>query len=111
MSLALSVLLLMLVSTLLLRLPIGFGMLVSGVAYLVVKRQDLGLVAEQVLNGLYNSYVLLAVPLFIFAAGVMHSGTVSGRLFEFALALVGRLRGRLAPGNITRRRMLPVPPR
>jgi tripartite ATP-independent transporter DctM subunit len=100
MSLALSVLLLMLVVTLLLRIPIGFGMLVSGVAYLVVKRQDLGLVAEQVLNGLYNSYVLLAVPLFIFAAGVMNSGTVSERLFEFALAIVGRLRGGLAHVNI-----------
>jgi len=100
MSLALTVLLLMLVATLLLRLPIGFGMLVSGVAYLVVNRQDLGLVAEQVLNGLYNSYVLLAVPLFIFAAGVMNSGTVSERLFEFALAIVGRLRGGLAHVNI-----------
>ena len=100
MSLALTVLLLMLVATLLLRLPIGFGMLISGVAYLLVKRQDLGLVAEQVLNGLYNSYVLLAVPLFIFAAGVMNSGTVSERLFEFALAIVGRLRGGLAHVNI-----------
>lgn len=100
MSLALTVLLLMLLGTLLLRLPIGFGMLISGVAYLVVKRQDLGLVAEQVLNGLYNSYVLLAVPLFIFAASVMNSGTVSERLFELALALVGRLRGGLAHVNI-----------
>jgi tripartite ATP-independent transporter DctM subunit len=100
MSLALAVLLVMLVVTLLLRLPIGFGMLISGVAYLVVKQQDLGLVAEQVLNGLYNSYVLLAVPLFIFAAGVMNSGTVSERLFEFALAIVGRLRGGLAHVNI-----------
>ena len=100
MSLALFTLLTMLVVTLLLRIPIGFGMLVSGVSYLVVKRQDLGLVAEQVLNGLYNSYVLLAVPLFIFAAGVMNSGTVSERLFEFALAIVGRLRGGLAHVNI-----------
>ena len=66
MSPALALLLLLLVLTLVLRLPIGFGMLVSGVAYLVVKQQDIGLVSEQVLNGLYNSYVLLAVPLFIF---------------------------------------------
>ena len=100
MSLALTVLLLMLVVTLLLRLPIGFGMLISGVAYLLVKRQDLGLVAEQVLNGMYNGYILLAVPLFIFAAAVMNSGTVSERLFEFALAIVGRLRGGLAHVNI-----------
>jgi tripartite ATP-independent transporter DctM subunit len=100
MSFALAVLLLMLIATLLLRLPIGFGMLISGVAYLLVKHQDLGLVAEQVLNGMYNGYILLAVPLFIFAAAIMNSGTVSERLFEFALAIVGRLRGGLAHVNI-----------
>lgn len=48
-----------------LRAPIGFSMIVSGIAYLAVKGQDVGLAAEQILNGLYNSYVLLAVPLFI----------------------------------------------
>jgi hypothetical protein len=56
------------VAGMLLRMPIGFSMLMAGVAYLLVKGQDLGLVAEQVSNGLYNSYVLLAVPLFVFAA-------------------------------------------
>ncbi len=100
MSPALALLLMMLVFTLILRLPIGFGMLVSGVSYLVFKQQDIGLVPEQVLNGLYNSYVLLAVPLFIFAAAVMNSGTVSERLFDFALAIVGRFRGGLAHVNI-----------
>lgn len=100
MSHALTLLLVMLGVTLVLRLPIGFGMLISGVCYLLVKRQDLGLVAEQVLNGLYNGYILLAVPLFIFAASVMNSGTVSERLFDFALAIVGRLRGGLAHVNI-----------
>jgi tripartite ATP-independent transporter DctM subunit len=100
MSLALTVLLLMLVVTLLLRLPIGFGMLISGVSYLLVNHQDLGLVADHVLNGMYKGFILLAVPLFIFAAAVMNSGTVSERLFEFALAIVGRLRGGLAHVNI-----------
>ena len=66
-----------LVAGMLLRMPIGFSMLASGVAYLLVKRQDIGLVAEQVGNGLYNSYVLLAVPLFVFAANIMNAGTVS----------------------------------
>jgi tripartite ATP-independent transporter DctM subunit len=99
-SLALAVLLGMLVATLLLRLPIALGMLASGVAYLVVKGQDIGLVAEQVLNGLYNGYVLLAVPLFIFAAGVMNSGSISDRLFDFAQVLVGRLRGGLAQVDV-----------
>jgi tripartite ATP-independent transporter DctM subunit len=99
-SLALTVLLGMLAVTLLLRIPIGFGMLASGVAYLLVKGQDVGLVAEQVLNGLYNSYVLLAVPLFIFAANIMNSGTISERLFAFAHVLVGRVRGGLAQVDI-----------
>ena len=97
---ALSLLLFMLVLTLVLRLPIGFGMLISGISYLAFKRQDLGLASEQILNGLYNSYILLAVPLFIFAASVMNAGTVSERLFDFAQAIVGRLRGGLAHVNI-----------
>ena len=84
----------------LLRVPIGFSMLMAGVAYLLVKGQDLGLMAEQVGNGLYNSYVLLAVPLFVFAANIMNAGTVSERIFDFCRILVGRLRGGLAQVDI-----------
>ncbi|MEY4266102.1 MAG: hypothetical protein RIS90_637 [Pseudomonadota bacterium] len=89
-----------LVAGMLLRMPIGFSMLASGVAYLLVKRQDVGLVAEQVGNGLYNSYVLLAVPLFVFAANIMNAGTVSERIFDFCRILVGRMRGGLAQVDI-----------
>ena len=89
-----------LVGGMLLRMPIGFSMLVSGFAYLLVKGQDLGLVAEQVGNGLYNSYVLLAVPLFVFAANIMNAGTVSERIFDFCRILVGRMRGGLAQVDI-----------
>jgi C4-dicarboxylate transporter, DctM subunit len=89
-----------LVAGMLLRMPIGFAMLVSGVAYLVTKRQDVGLLAEQVCNGLYNSYVLLAVPMFVLAANLMNAGTVSERIFDFCRILVGRLRGGLAQVDI-----------
>ena len=89
-----------LVAGMLLRMPIGFAMLASGIAYLLVKGQDVGLVAEQVSNGLYNSYVLLAVPLFVFAANIMNAGTVSERLFDFCRILVGRMRGGLAQVDI-----------
>ena len=40
-----------LVLGMLLRMPIGFSMLVSGVAYLLVKGQDVGLVAETLEKG------------------------------------------------------------
>jgi len=89
-----------LVAGFILRAPIGFSMIVSGVAYLAVKGQDIGLVAEQILNGLYNSYVLLAVPLFILAANLMNAGTVSDRIFDFCRILVGRMRGGLAQVDV-----------
>ncbi len=100
MSAALWALVGVLVAGFLLRAPIGFSMIVSGVAYLAVKGQDIGLVAEQILNSLYNSYVLLAVPLFILAANVMNAGTVSDRIFDFCRILVGRMRGGLAQVDI-----------
>ncbi|NQU71033.1 MAG: TRAP transporter large permease, partial [Rhodospirillales bacterium] len=82
------------------RMPIGFAMLCSGVLYLFLSGQDPGLLSEQVLNNLFKSFVLLAVPLFIFAANVMNASTISERLFEFAALLVGRLRGGLAHVNV-----------
>ena len=94
------VLALVLVAGMALRMPIGFSMLASGIAYLIAKQQDIGLVAEQVGNGLYNSYVLLAVPLFVFAANIMNAGTVSERIFDFCKILVGRMRGGLAQVDI-----------
>jgi C4-dicarboxylate transporter DctM subunit len=84
----------------LLRMPIGFSMIAAGIAYLLVKGQDVGLVAEQICNGLYNSYVLLAVPMFVLAANVMNAGTVSERIFDFCRILVGRMRGGLAQVDI-----------
>ena len=100
MTTALWALVAVMVVGMLVRMPIGFSMLAAGVAYLLVKRQDLGLVAEQVGNGLYNSYVLLAVPLFVFAANIMNAGTVSERIFDFCRILVGRMRGGLAQVDI-----------
>jgi len=99
-SVALGTLLGVMLAGLLLRMPIGFSMLAAGVGYLLVKGQDLGLVAEQVCNGLYNNYVLLAVPLFVFAANLMNAGTMSERIFDFCRILVGRMRGGLAQVDI-----------
>ena len=79
-----------------LGMPIGFAMLCSAFLYLLLKGQDIGLVASQSLNGLFRSFVLLAVPLFILAAEIMNAGTVSERLLKFASLVVGRIRGGLA---------------
>ena len=45
-------------------------------------------------------FVLIALPLFVLAGGLMNAGGISGRLFDFARALVGSLRGGLAHVNV-----------
>lgn len=83
-----------------LGLPIGHSMIVASVLYLFLAGLDPGTAAEQLLNGLFNSYVLLAVPLFIFAADLMNIGSLTDRLLSFCLVLVGRFRGGLGHVNV-----------
>jgi len=84
----------------LLGLPIGHSMIAGSVLYLLLAGQDMGTVAEQLLNGMYTNYVILAVPLFILAAELMNIGSMTERLLTFCNALVGRFRGGLAQVNI-----------
>ena len=81
-------------------LPIGLSMIGASAFYLLAAGLDPGTAAEQILNGLYNSYVLLAVPLFILAADLMNTGSLTDRLLRFCLVLVGRLRGGLGHVNV-----------
>lgn len=81
-------------------MPIAIAAFAASIGYMFISGQDVGLVAEQALNGLFNSYVLLAVPLFILAANFMNAGTISDRLLTFCIAIVGRFRGGLAHVNV-----------
>src|SRR5688572_9316312 len=84
----------------LLGLPIGHAMIGGSVLYLLAAGVDVGTAAEQVLNGMYTSFLLLAIPLFILAAEFMNAGSVMDRLLRFCNALVGRFRGGLAQVNV-----------
>jgi C4-dicarboxylate transporter, DctM subunit len=83
-----------------LGLPIGHSMVAGSILYLLLSGLDLGTAAEQILNGLFNSYVLLAIPLFILAADLMNIGSLTDRLLQFCLILVGRFRGGLGHVNV-----------
>jgi TRAP transporter, DctM subunit len=83
-----------------LGLPIGLAMLAGSTLYLLLVGADMGIVAEQFLNGMYSNYVILAVPLFILAAEFMNVGSMTERLLTFCNVLVGRFRGGLAQVNI-----------
>ena len=80
--------------------PIAFAIIAAAIVYLLASGQDLGLAGEQILSGLYDSFILLAVPLFIVAANLMNAGTISDRLLGFCVACVGRFRGGLGHVNI-----------
>ncbi len=80
--------------------PIAYAMIVAATVYLFMSGLDLGLASEQMLQGLFTSFILLAVPLFIVAANIMNAGTISDRLLNFCVALVGRFRGGLGHVNV-----------
>jgi C4-dicarboxylate transporter, DctM subunit len=84
----------------LLGVPIGHAMIGGSVLYLYLKGIDMGTVAEQLLNGTYSSFLLLAIPLFILAATFMSTGSILDRLLRFCNALVGRFPGGLAQVNV-----------
>lgn len=80
--------------------PIAYAILVASIAYLFAAGQGIGIAGKVLMDGLYQSFILLAVPLFIVAANIMNAGTISDRLLSFCVALVGRFRGGLGHVNI-----------
>ncbi|MFN7024029.1 MAG: TRAP transporter large permease [Pseudorhizobium sp.] len=80
--------------------PIAYAILVASLAYLAASGQSIGISGKILIDGLYQSFILLAVPLFIVAANIMNAGTVSDRLLQFCIALVGRFRGGLGHVNV-----------
>ena len=80
--------------------PIGYAIMLASTVYLGAAGMDLALTGEKILQGLYRSFVLLAVPLFIVAANIMNAGTISERLLNFCVAAVGRFRGGLGHVNV-----------
>jgi tripartite ATP-independent transporter DctM subunit len=80
--------------------PIAYSIIIAAIVYLASSGQDIGLAGEQILQGLYESFILLAVPLFIVAANIMNAGTISERLLNFCVAAVGRFRGGLGHVNV-----------
>lgn len=54
---------------------------------------------QQMIGGM-NDFILLAMPLFILAGGIMNAGDITARLVDFAVSLVGFMRGGLGHVNV-----------
>lgn len=80
-------------------LPIAVSMGIPSALYLMMANIPPSQLIQRMVTSL-NSFPMLAVPLFILAAGLMNSSGITERLFEFAKLLVGRMKGGLAQVNI-----------
>ena len=81
-------------------LSMGLAMICGSTVYLAMRGFDPSIAAETLLQGLFNSYTLLAIPLFILAADIMNIGSLADRLLRFSQALVGRFKGGLGHVNV-----------
>lgn len=78
-----------------LGVPIAYSLLLCGAALMWhMGSFDPQIMALNVIEGA-NSFPLLAVPFFMLAGEVMNTGGLSRRIVDFAMALVGHVRGGL----------------
>jgi tripartite ATP-independent transporter DctM subunit len=78
-----------------LGVPIAFSLLLCGAALMLhMNMFDAQILAQNVMEGA-NSFPLLAVPFFMLAGEIMNAGGLSRRIVNFAMALVGHVRGGL----------------
>ena len=78
-----------------LGIPIAYALLACGVALMLhLDMFDAQILAQNVINGA-DSFPLLAVPFFMLAGEIMNVGGLSQRIVNFALALIGHVKGGL----------------
>lgn len=86
------------VALLALRVPVAFALWLTGLAAVFIfGMTSFTQVASSLYSGL-DSFVLLAIPFFLFAGNVMLRAGLAQRLFDFSQALVGRISGGTAFG-------------
>jgi tripartite ATP-independent transporter DctM subunit len=102
-NIALTVFLVAFAATFILRIPIGFGMIMSSIFYFMFAdgpAAPVSMMATQFLSQMNVKFVLIAVPLFIFAAKVMNTGEITDMIFRFANSIVGRWKGGMGHVNV-----------
>ena len=97
------------------RMPIPTGMIVACAMYFLVdglckgygfgdmvvgNAGQLHLIAQKTIEAIFTNGTIVAVPLFVFAAHLMNSSTVTDYIFGFCDGLVGRFRGGMAHVNV-----------
>ena len=89
-----------LIVLLLIEIPIAFSIGFSSILYMLITDPANIVVAPlRIFSGL-DSFILMAIPLFVFAAEIMMRSKISKKMFAFITLIVGRYRGGLAYVNV-----------
>ena len=81
------------------EIPIAVSMGLAGFIYFLVNGIPFGTFLQQTLSGA-DSFVLMPIPLFIFAGELMNEGGLTPRLIRLANAFVGHYRGGLGMATV-----------
>src|SRR5438094_10142167 len=81
-------------------LPVAMAMATASLIYVMATGNIPDFVVIHRMYGGIDSFPLLAVPFFILAGNLMNSAGITNRIYNFALALVGWLKGGLGHVNI-----------
>lgn len=80
--------------------PIAFAMIMGGFSYFITSGVNLGSFMDIMAIELSGKDVLMAVPLFIFAANLMNDSEITDTIFGFVKKAMGPVKGGLGYANI-----------
>jgi tripartite ATP-independent transporter DctM subunit len=83
-----------------LRVPVAFALGLAALPILLIEPRLSAYTLVQETFNAYNSFILLAVPFYLFAANLMNVGGITDRLVRLSRALVGHMPGALAQVNV-----------
>jgi tripartite ATP-independent transporter DctM subunit len=84
----------------LLETPIAFALGLASLGYLLLEgRTPLVILVQRMTSGL-DSFPFLALPLFVLAGMIFSQAGIARRIYDFARAIVGHVRGGLAHVNV-----------
>lgn len=92
-------LLVVLVGLMALRVPVSIAIGIASLIALLMADFPLDVVPRMMTDSV-DSYALLAVPFFVLAGNLMNATGITERIFDFARALFGAIRGGLAQVNV-----------
>jgi len=95
-----ALLLVVLALCLIIGIPIAYSLGLSGLTYFIVYRPELLTILPQRLFAGFNSYSMIALPLFILMGQLMNDSGITQRIIDFSSLIFGKIKGGLGCINV-----------